>query len=322
MNYSSFHAFFSYVFVGLIFAFILLAISIRLFKIENPKYRKELYILTLALPILAFIIFHIVLDKQCSMVIYPSNFYKLLDALCKIGILTGRYLIPFAFITLVFGILKNLLGRIYFAKMIKGVSSPGEHQVNRVEAIVRNRCTSWNMPIPRILFTPRQDIAAVVFGIFNPSIIINISLLAELTDAELDMLLTHEIVHIKERDIIIGRILGYFRDVMFFSFIATVFFEKYLLEREMHCDQKTAEAIGGKKAYAKTLLKVWSLLVEKKGKNPIPNIGFIDDKNQMELRIKKLIANGTKEGKGVDYNFLKVKFLFVITLGMFLWVIC
>lgn len=323
MNYySSFHAFFSYVLLGLTFALILLMVTIKVFKINNPKHRKELYILTLALPILAFFLFHLLLNLKCSMLLLPMSFQGLFDSLCKIGIITGRYLIPLLLLALLFGIAKNLLGRVYFSRLTRCAISPDKEVLSRVESILRKRCVSWDLPIPKIVFTSRESIVAMVSGVFNPTIIINSYLIDKLTDSELDMLLTHEIVHIKEKDLLMGGVLGYFRELMFFNPATSLIFKNYLLEREMYCDQRAAEVSGGKKAYAKTLLKVWSLLVEGKEEKLIPNASFIHNKSQIEQRITTLITNKAQSNQWESKKFLQVKLLFTITLMLFLKVIC
>ena len=152
----------------------------------------------------------------------------------------------------------------------------------------------------------------MVMGWFKPVIIINQTIANGLGDSELDMIITHELIHIRRGDCIIGWFYQLIRDIMFFNPFSTVLLKNYLTERERLCDKETAELLGDSRSYAATLLKVWRMLIDRENKVVRTSVGFVGNKNEMEYRIISLIS-GDMNNQTISFKTLIGLKLIIIT---------
>lgn len=319
---SNFHAFFSYAFLGLIFIFPMILFFFKIFKIENPKHRMDFYILGLLLPVAGFVLFYSLYEKNCQIGLYPHGIFRnSFEFLCMVGLYTSKFITPILLLAILWAIAKFSVGALYVKGLEKASLLPMGDLSDKISLLVEKRCNQWNIPTPKVVYTKSDKFAASVMGVFKPIILISIPVLENLTIEELDILLTHELVHIKNGDITLGNILYLVRNLMFFSPFSTLLLDGYMIERERVCDQQTADSTYGSKTYAKTLLRVWSILLDRHEAYTVPSVGLIGKKNQMEYRVTSLICGeGTKKKSSFKLNVAKV--VFSGSVIMLLWAIC
>ena len=119
--------------------------------------------------------------------------------------------------------------------------------------------------------------------------------LEEVSPADLDAVFAHELAHMRRRDFawnVVFEVLA-----LPVAWHPAVWFTQHALseKREMACDEMAADALSGRSAYARSLLRVAALLFERldgEGRRAVSThaIGILDA-NPLERRIMKLSTN-------------------------------
>lgn len=293
------HSFFVYVLFGYFFIIPITLLWLKLFKIDDPKQRMNIYLLALTAPITGFILYSTVLIKRCQSGIYPQGMgWQTFASLCSLGTAAIRYLSPLLAVVLLLGLLKAVFASLLVLRMRRHaiVLPPAEGQ--RVDQLLRKQARLMGIGVPEIIFSNRSDFAAFSAGLIRPVVVISAKLLYKLDDHELEAVFTHELVHIRRGDSKINWLLHLLCGAMFFSPFSSILLKRYLLESERLCDQKTIEVTGNRREYAATLLKVWRVLVEEREFGSGLVTGLTGQKRDMETRIT-LLLNKTGRGEAL-----------------------
>jgi len=323
MRVSDLHSFFIYVFFGYFFIFPLLHFALKFLNIRHPQQRKSLYLMALFVPFVGFALYHTVLEKRCQTGLLPGGlFWTYFDALCNIGKTAISFLTPLLVLLMAVGLLKALASSIYLRRMQAYAVEPAKQERDRVESIIQDCCRHWQLAVPQVFFAGQSGFAAFAAGFYRPVVVVNTAILAQLTDSELAGVLTHELVHIRRKDMLMGWLLHLLRDMMIFTPFSTILLDRYMLERERLCDLETAELLGSQRQYAATLLKVWRLLVDGRQFRPGFAVNFIGKKRDMERRIMALLAGNEQKAALPGYLFLTLFFSIATLTILFLGLIC
>jgi beta-lactamase regulating signal transducer with metallopeptidase domain len=323
MRVSDLHSFFIYVFFGYFFIFPALCIALKLFNIKHPKQRKSLYLMALFAPFAGFALYHTVLEKRCQAGLLPGGlFWYYFEALCNIGKTAISFLAPLLVLLIVVGLLKALVGSIYLRRMQASSVELSKEERQRVESIIRDCCQHWRIAVPRLLFTAQKGFAAFAAGFYRPVVVVNAAILPQLTDTELAGILTHELVHIRRKDMLMGWLLHLLRDMMIFTPFSTILLDRYMLERERLCDLETAELLGSERQYAATLLKVWRLLLDRQQPSHRVVTSFTGRAREMEQRVTALLAGDEQKAALPGYLFSTLLFSMATMTILFLGLIC
>ncbi|WP_055666672.1 M56 family metallopeptidase [Desnuesiella massiliensis] len=130
--------------------------------------------------------------------------------------------------------------------------------------------------LPEVRFgTLKQPACAA--SIFFPKVILNEHIIDNLSDEELDIILLHELVHIKRKHLLMQRVFDLICCFHWFNPICWLAQHEYYLSCELDCDQKTIAMIQGSDscAYANTMIKLMQFSVLGK-KQTIKNTGLLD----------------------------------------------
>jgi beta-lactamase regulating signal transducer with metallopeptidase domain len=245
------HGYFLYVIIGLVFVWPLIIMLIHLFKISSPNHRKGLYFLGLLMPVASFMVYQYFLAKRCQ----DEAFLWFCDA----SVIMMLFLIPIIGIILLRVIFKVVYVEAFKQHHLKiGVTNEDFDQKFKL------CCALLKMPVPRYRIVNQKGMDAVAMGIVKPVVFIHKALVENLNTAEMNMVLLHELVHIKKKDTTKGFCMYLFRDLMFFNPISTIILKQYMVERERLCDEEVVSLTGDKKFYLRTLLKVWEMQLEMK----------------------------------------------------------
>jgi beta-lactamase regulating signal transducer with metallopeptidase domain len=295
MNPSDLHTFFIYVFFGYMFIFPLVLLCLKLFRIESPKQRMGLYVLALVAPVAGFVLYHTILVKRCHTgTVYSGYFWQTFDYFCWIGSEALRFLGPVILLMVFAGLLKAVAAKIYIGRLqVKAAN--WEVEESRVRDLVSRRCREWGLRVPIIILSDSNRFSSFITGFIRPKIVVSLPLIKQMTDTELQAILTHELIHIRRGDTLKGWFLHLLRDIMFFSPFSLSLLDRYLLERERLCDQEAVLVLGNARSYAATLLKTWRLVVESRGLPAGIQVGFSGKKRDMEQRILSLLAPKKQE---------------------------
>ncbi|MEO6582700.1 MAG: M56 family metallopeptidase [Ferruginibacter sp.] len=95
----------------------------------------------------------------------------------------------------------------------------------------------------------------VTFGFFKPVILLPISLMTQLSPSEVEMLIMHELNHIKNNDYVLNFFVIFCDTLFFFNPFTRLIAEAIKLEREKQCDINVVAQTYSKIAYAEVLVK-------------------------------------------------------------------
>ncbi len=135
----------------------------------------------------------------------------------------------------------------------------------------------------------------ITFGFFKPVILLPIALINNITTQQAELIVLHELSHIKSKDYLLNWFLIIMETIYFFNPFIKIAAEKLKLEREKNCDIQVLNYQNNSIKYAETLyeiaqnnifLKRFQLGVFKNNSQLFKRISFFsDDKN---LSCKKL----------------------------------
>lgn len=111
--------------------------------------------------------------------------------------------------------------------------------------------------VPRVIETKLVSSPAL-FGIFKPVILLPTGLMQGLNTAERRFILLHELIHLKNHDILIGMIVWLFNAIHWFNPLLWVAAARFRTDREMVCDARVLELTDHSKntEYAQIILKL------------------------------------------------------------------
>ncbi|MGC7872664.1 M56 family metallopeptidase [Desulfosporosinus sp. SYSU MS00001] len=127
-----------------------------------------------------------------------------------------------------------------------------------------------------------------LFGLFYPKLLIPVGVLDEFGPVQLNHIFTHELLHLKRRDIMVNWLIQGLLTVHWFNPIFWYAFYRMREDQEISCDAKAMEYIGvdAPKEYANTLIK----LAESNSKTPkIAGLASLSGSgSQIKRRIKMI----------------------------------
>lgn len=322
MQLTDLHSFFLYVIIGHLLAYPAVVLCLRFFPLRNPGQRMTLYLMALASPFIAFVLYHSLFAKQCQ-----TGFYSVggttLGFLCNVGYLAYSYLSPLLLILIGAGIFKAAAVPLFVARTRRQSVKLPRHEEEKVKRVLITQCASLSLPLPEVIYSSQRGFAAFIAGLGNPVMVLNAWLVPQLTEQELKVVLTHELVHIRRRDTLFSYLLHLLRNGAFFSPFSGLLLRGYLLENERRCDLEAATLLGDFRNYSAALLKVWKLLLEGGLKNPSLVSSFTSGRGrEMELRLTTLLQ--TPQGNRSLPFYLFFSFAAAIMAGtiLLLGVIC
>jgi len=95
-----------------------------------------------------------------------------------------------------------------------------------------------------------------IWGVFSPTVVVPEGLSEQLTEAELEALLMHEIVHVERWDNLVSNIQMALCCVLWFHPFVWLIDRRLLAEREQACDEKVVRIGGASEIYASSITKI------------------------------------------------------------------
>ncbi len=127
----------------------------------------------------------------------------------------------------------------------------------------------------------------ITIGIRRHLLLLPQVLLERVSPADLDALLAHEFAHIRRRDFLKNVFYGVFALPISFHPLAWVTRARLAETRELVCDAIAAEGLGGRESYARSLLRLASILSSTRMAIPAQALAIFDT-NNLERRIMDL----------------------------------
>ena len=201
MSPNDLHTFLIYVFFGYIFIFPLVLLCLKLFHIQSPRQRMGLYLLALVAPIAGFALYHTVLVKRCQTGTVSSGyFWQLFDYFCWIGSEALRFLEPVILLMVIAGLLKAAAAKVYIGRLQVKAANLEAEESRLARDMVSQRCREWGLRVPEVIFSDSNRFSSFITGFFQPKIVVSLPLIKQMTDSEVEAILTHELIHIRRGD--------------------------------------------------------------------------------------------------------------------------
>ncbi len=149
---------------------------------------------------------------------------------------------------------------------------------------------------------------AMVLGHLKPLVLIPVSFAAGLSSSQLELILAHEIAHIKRNDFAINLLQGIMENLFFFHPAYWLVSNQISENREHACDDWAAELTGNRVLLAKTLAQI-----QLGQHQPVLAMAFGKRRMTMLNRIQRLLGVSPQQQK----MKLTALLLMIATLGVF-----
>ena len=201
-------------------------------------------------------------------------------------------------------------GGLYLARLRKLPAVFYAHAQEKMEEIARKLGIG-----KRIRLVINEKVTQpLTFGFFKPVVLLPLSYTTQVPMEQLQMILAHELAHIKRHDYLINLLQSSLETIYFFNpffqWISRIIRE----EREYCCDDIAAEICGNKNmmAIALTNLKILTM-------HPRLSLAAAPAKTAFHQRIHRLLSAGSQPG----LSFKKMLFsIFVISLALVILTKC
>lgn len=139
------------------------------------------------------------------------------------------------------------------------------------------------------------------FGWLSPAIFISPLLLEKLNRDELEAVLAHELAHIDHYDQLVVSLVGVLKGLFIMMPYRTLLWRKFMLAREVSCDQTSSRVTGKQLILAEALIKIWKMGKECPVhgwlKKPLLYYALLEKKSSLEIRVRKLLEGKKFPGR-------------------------
>ncbi len=166
------------------------------------------------------------------------------------------------------------------------------------------------------VFVSSKICSPIVNGVIKPAVIIPLALLTGLSRGQLEIIVLHELAHLKRLDPVFKLLQSLGETLLFFNPFIRLIAKEIDIEREKCCDDIVVEETGNKILYANTLLKVaeYSHMKENSA------LALTGNKNQLLTRIKRIVLSSSFPGRinnrYVTKIYTSAMLSFVISAGI------
>lgn len=310
---------------GLLVAMVLKS-ALLIFNNNRPQLRYALsalaMLINLLLPIITFIILYRTELSSANTLansLVLSDFiqeFKNPDALFSYQELTQSLptLLPYlsilwlATITLLSG---KLLIEIATVNKLphQGAIAPSDKLQARFEALAKQ----LNLTItPRLLISLKVEVPMAI-GWLKPVVLLPASMLSGLNNAQLEMLLLHELAHIRRHDYLVNFIQTLVEILLFFHPAVLWVSKQMRNEREYCSDDIAVQHCGDAIAYAHTLADTASLCT-KAHNHTIPDMAMAASGGDLKLRVIRLVGHHCAPKNNISKWFASATIIFSVLM--------
>ncbi len=140
---------------------------------------------------------------------------------------------------------------------------------------------------PRLLISLKTNVPMAI-GWLKPVILLPIGMLSGLTSAQLEMLLLHELAHIRRHDYMVNFIQTLILTLLFFHPAVHWISKQMRHEREYCCDDIAVQQCGNAIAYAHTLADTADICRQHR-KHTIPHLAMAASGGDLKQRVVRLV---------------------------------
>jgi len=174
------------------------------------------------------------------------------------------------------------------------------HQGREAESL--KRVSSWLMLGREVRLVVSPFITEPgVWGTFRPTVVVPETMAFGLSEAELDAVMMHELVHVSRYDNLVSSLQMFLCCLFWFHPLVWLIDKELLVERESACDEKVVELGGAHGIYASSLLKVLKFCLGVR----VAGVSAATGSN-LKRRIDKIMANEVRTRMAWSHRILIV----------------
>ena len=293
--------------------FLAVELVIRKMKISNHRQKSHLYMIAFisCFSSIFYTTFFFNLDKYGNKLVFSflplkvlfENQHKIpVEMRGEFTVMDVKFIVPL----LIFSSLLVFFLSIFFSTFyMKKRLNLKKCEDKKVYDTVRKICQETKIRMPEILIGDGMN--AFVFGI-PPVLAIGRELVSHTDENELELVLRHEMNHIKNHDNILKPFLFSLQVLFFFNPVAYILNRRIAREREFLAD-KISEVKRDKILFLYTLVKLNELQIGKRNLFSIVSSPLV--KPNLKMRTEKLLSENKRTGK---YPYFVALWVFAILL--------
>lgn len=315
VSFHELHSLIIYIVFGYAILFPLVLASLRLLNINRAVQRMHIFLTAFLTPLAIFIIYHTILVKRCESGLPPLWAENAFHLLCIVTEGMLFVFVPLLGLLTAVAFFKALAAALMIKRLIKKAVPSENEFVKKVSILAAEKSKELGIAPPQVIFSRRDGYVAFTIGLIKPVIVINYNMIDFLSQREIEAIISHELIHVKNKDALKNWLLHFVRDIVILNPLSALLLKGYLIEKEVVCDQQAAELIGQKPhEYASTLLKVWRSIADRQEMDPAVASNFAGSSG-MERRIKALLdsSQGNERASGTAV-FIGGVIMFLVTL--------
>jgi beta-lactamase regulating signal transducer with metallopeptidase domain len=199
----------------------------------------------------------------------------------------------------------KFLGNMWYLQRLK------HHQTETLsdwQDTVKTYCEKWQISKKVRVLASAKINTPLLIGYFKPVILLPLSLTTQLSASQIEVIVLHELAHIRRNDYLINLIVSWLEIIFFYHPLVWWLGKIIIVERENCCDDMVVNITKDKQLYAHTLLA----LEEIKQKDYPLAMGFAKERKILLQRVKRLFGQYT-----VWYSMKeKLSFCILLILGL------
>ncbi|MDX1408147.1 MAG: M56 family metallopeptidase, partial [Saprospiraceae bacterium] len=174
-----------------------------------------------------------------------------------------------------------LVGWYHARSLTRGASQVGMHWQRRVVALSRNLRIRAGVR----LRSSHDVTTPFVFGVLRPVIVFPALYFTQLTPAQIEAILLHELAHIRRHDFLINLVQLIIEGLLFFNPAIWWLGRQMRSYREFACDDKVQSTIPDQRVYLEALYRVAAL----KSQQPAHAVSLFHHNSELIMRVKRML---------------------------------
>lgn len=205
--------------------------------------------------------------------------------------------------------IRMAIGYRFVIQLRKKTTQLNHPQIARIVDKIKNR---FNINTSIDLRTTASFMTPLLTGLFRPFIVLPLAIINSLEMEEVELILAHELAHLKRYDHIAVIVQQMIETLLYFNPATWILSRQLNKYREEACDDMVVEAMGRDINYAKSLVKLQELQTQHI--QGIYALSALGQKNQLLNRIKRIMnmENNNRSNLGRVAMLLLIPMAFVL----------
>ncbi len=178
-------------------------------------------------------------------------------------------------------------------------------------SLLAKQCRALGLAFAPVIAYCRRVLVPTVVGVIKPTVLLPFSFASALSPEQVEMLLSHELAHIRRHDLLVEVIQRIVEALLFFHPAVWWISRRVRIERENCCDDLVLAAGGKAKAYASSLVDMAEQTLLSSAKSPVAaaKLNAVGPFSQLRQRIARLM-------RGTEHERMRLKRSWIVGLAL------